>query len=70
MTFRKSLEMTFQVAGLDKIKQWVMGLGPEAEVIEPEDLKKMIQKDLKNTLAKYEKGAHEIKPGIGVSAAL
>jgi predicted DNA-binding transcriptional regulator YafY len=35
----KSVEMTFQVAGLDEIKQWLLSLGPEAEVIEPKRLK-------------------------------
>lgn len=60
----KSVEMTFQVAGLDEIKQWVMSLGPEAEVIEPEGLKELIRQDLKNTLAKYEKGAYENIPAI------
>lgn len=50
----QSVEMTFEVAGLNEIKQWVLGLGPEAEVIEPEDLKEMIRQDLKQTLAKYE----------------
>jgi len=55
----KSVEMTFQVAGLDEIKQWVLSLGPEAEVIEPESLRELIREDLKKTLAKYEKGAYE-----------
>ncbi len=60
----KSLEMILQVAGLNEIKQWVMGLGPEAEVVEPKQLKDLIQQDLKKTLSKYDKGTHEIKPGI------
>jgi hypothetical protein len=47
------------VAGLDEIKQWVMGLGPDAEVIEPEGLKELIRQDLKNILAKYEKGVNK-----------
>ena len=55
----KSVEMTFQVAGLDEIKQWLLSLGPEAEVIEPKLLKEMIRQDLKQTLSKYEKGAYK-----------
>lgn len=51
----KSLEITFEVAGLEEIKQWVMGLGPEAYVIKPEKLKKMIKEDLRKTLKQYEK---------------
>jgi hypothetical protein len=31
------MELIFHVAGLDEIKQWVMSLGHEAEVLEPED---------------------------------
>ncbi len=50
----ESLEMTFQVAGLDEIKQWIMSLGPEAYVIEPEKLKTMVKADLKKALVQYE----------------
>jgi len=50
----ESLEMTFQVAGLDEIKQWIMSLGPEAYVIEPEKLKNMVKADLKKALVQYE----------------
>ncbi len=60
----KSVEMTFQVAGLDEIKQWVMSLGPEAEVIEPEGLRELIRQDLKNTLFKYEKPPYELRPKL------
>ena len=38
-----SLELTFQVAGLDEIKQWIMSLGPEAYVEEPEGLRDMVK---------------------------
>ena len=50
----ESLEMTFQVAGLDEIKQWIMSLGPEAYVIKPEKLKNMVKADLKKALVQYE----------------
>ena len=48
-----------QVAGLDEIKQWVMSLGPEAEVIEPKRLRELIRQDLKKTLSKYERGVNK-----------
>ena len=50
----ESLEMTFQVAGLDEIKQWIMSLGPETYVIKPEKLKNMLKSDLKKALVQYE----------------
>lgn len=49
-----SLEITFHVAGLDEIKQWVMGLGSEAYVVAPGELKDLIKDDLKKTLTQYE----------------
>jgi hypothetical protein len=36
-----------QVAGLDEIKQWIMSLGPEAYVKDPEILKDMVKASLK-----------------------
>ena len=50
----KSLEMTFHVAGLDEIKRWIMSLGPEAYVIEPERLRDMVKTDMKKALVQYE----------------
>ena len=47
------LELTFRVAGLDEIKRWILSLGPEAHVLEPEALKKTVQKDLRRTLQQY-----------------
>jgi len=49
----KSLELTFRVAGLNEIKQWVLSLGPEAEVIAPKRLKEMVKQDLRKTLLQY-----------------
>jgi len=43
-----------QVAGLDEIKQWVMGFGSQAYVIEPERLKDMVKADMKKALVQYE----------------
>jgi predicted DNA-binding transcriptional regulator YafY len=49
------LDITFRVAGLDEIKRWVLSLGPEAVVLEPEKLKEMVRKDLSRNLAQYSK---------------
>lgn len=49
-----SLELTFHVAGLDEIKQWIMGFGSEGYVVEPERLKDMVRADLKKALVQYE----------------
>ena len=49
-----SLELTFHVAGLDEIKQWIMGFGSEAYVVEPERLKNMVRADFKKALIQYE----------------
>jgi len=48
-----SLELTFQVAGLDEIKQWIMSLGPEAYIVEPEMLRDIVRADLKKSLIQY-----------------
>ena len=50
-----SLELTFKVAGLDEIKRWILSLGPEAVVLEPEKLKEMVRKDLAKNLVQYSK---------------
>lgn len=47
------VEISFKVAGLDEIRQWVLGLGPEAVVVEPEELKRSVWRSLKKTLAQY-----------------
>ncbi|MCP4627010.1 MAG: WYL domain-containing protein, partial [bacterium] len=49
-----SLEMTFHVAGLAEISRWIMSLGPEVIVIEPESLKQKVADGLRNTLVQYE----------------
>ena len=48
------LELTFRVAGLEEIMRWVLSLGPEAEVVEPERLKEMVRKSLGETLSIYD----------------
>jgi predicted DNA-binding transcriptional regulator YafY len=44
------------VAGLSEIKRWVLGLGPEAIVKAPEELKIMVQADLERSLDQYNQG--------------
>mgnify|MGYP001826618884 CR=1 FL=1 len=51
-----AIEITFLVAGLDEIKRWVLGLGPEAYVVEPEELRLMVQADLEQSLEQYQHG--------------
>ncbi|MEA3232024.1 MAG: transcriptional regulator, partial [Thermodesulfobacteriota bacterium] len=48
-----SLEMTLRVAGLEEIKQWVMGMGTEARVLEPESLKELVKAELHGALSYY-----------------
>ncbi|MBW2608421.1 MAG: hypothetical protein JRD05_12400 [Deltaproteobacteria bacterium] len=38
-----------QFAELDEIKQWIISLGSEGYVVEPEKLKKMVKSDSKCT---------------------
>jgi predicted DNA-binding transcriptional regulator YafY len=42
--------------GLAEIKRWVLGMGPEAFVIAPEELKDMVQADLERSLDQYQQG--------------
>ncbi len=55
------LEISFKVAGLDEIKRWILSLGPEAVVLEPEKLKEMVRKDLSRNLAQYSTGPITVK---------
>jgi predicted DNA-binding transcriptional regulator YafY len=47
------IEISFRVADLGEIRQWVLGLGPEAVVVEPEELKVAVLRSLERTLAQY-----------------
>ena len=49
-----SLLMTFTVAGTDEIMRWVMGLGGEAEILEPPELRDEMKEQFREVLAKYE----------------
>jgi len=50
-----SIQIAFRVAGLDEIAQWVMSLGSEAYVLEPENLQELVRAGLKDALDQYEK---------------
>ena len=62
---KKSPELTFQVAGLDEIRRWVLSLGPEACVIEPERLRELVQESLTRSLAQYTPGRELKKESYG-----
>jgi predicted DNA-binding transcriptional regulator YafY len=65
--FDGSIEITFRVAGLDEIARWVLGLGPEAFVLEPEELKQKVQEQLQSSLHQYKTGtphAHVDEPPV------
>jgi predicted DNA-binding transcriptional regulator YafY len=47
------LVLTFQVAGLEEIKRWVLSLGPEAEVLKPAALREGVQEELRQTMERY-----------------
>jgi predicted DNA-binding transcriptional regulator YafY len=53
-----SLDLTFRVAGLGEIQQWVMSMGPNARVLAPESLKVMVRDGLKQALAQYDEMPH------------
>ena len=48
-----SLLMTMQVGGLCQVMSWVMGFGRQAEVLEPEHLRKAVAEELLITAEKY-----------------
>lgn len=52
-----SLELTFQVAGLDEIKRWVMSMGREAVVVQPKKLLDEIRQEF-NLCLKRVNGAN------------
>ena len=42
------ITIRFQVSGLDAIKRWVMRYGKEAEVLEPQELRDMVRKEVRD----------------------
>ena len=49
------MELTFEVAGTNEIKTWIMGFGSLAKVLEPASLVKEIKDDLGKALSFYAK---------------
>jgi predicted DNA-binding transcriptional regulator YafY len=47
------IEISFRVAGLGEIRQWVLSMGPEAVVVAPDELKMSVRQSLEQTLAHY-----------------
>jgi predicted DNA-binding transcriptional regulator YafY len=47
------IEVSFRVAGLDEIKQWVLSLGPQAYVVEPVELREAVRRDMVEALGQY-----------------
>jgi predicted DNA-binding transcriptional regulator YafY len=47
------IEISFKVAGLSEICQWVLSMGPEAVVVEPTELKVLIKNKLQEALDHY-----------------
>ena len=52
--FDGGIEITMRVAGLEEIKQWVMSMGSEAYVMEPEELRDLVESGLRNALTQYD----------------
>jgi predicted DNA-binding transcriptional regulator YafY len=56
-TFKKdkdgSVLMTMEVGGLREVMSWVMGFGREAEVLEPEHLRRAVAEELAATGERY-----------------
>ncbi len=48
-----SIEISFQVAGFIELKQWVLALGPAAQVLDPPELVEEIRHDLEAALKNY-----------------
>ena len=48
------LEISFNAAGLEEIRTWVLSLGPEAEVLEPMELREMVKEALDKARQVYQ----------------
>ena len=53
---KDGLLMTMEVGGLREVMSWVMGFGREAEVLEPEHLRKAVAEELAATAGRYSPG--------------
>lgn len=57
-----SLIAAFQLTATLEIKSWVLSFGPEAEVLEPEELREEILADCERVLTTYQEARSSIKP--------
>lgn len=48
-----SIIITMQTSGWDDVKRWVLGFGPKAVVLEPEELREEICQELSSCLSLY-----------------
>jgi len=51
-----NLVLTMEVGGLVEVMSWVLGFGKQAEVMEPEHLRKAVAEELLATAEKYAEG--------------
>ena len=51
------LIVTFHVAGIEEIRRWVLGFGPEAEALEPQALRDAVAEAAKKVAEIYEKAS-------------
>jgi hypothetical protein len=61
-----SIEITFYVAGLDEIRQWILSFGPEACAVEPPELVVAVAMSHQQALEQYkgvEYASAEIQKG-------
>ncbi|MDB6093105.1 MAG: helix-turn-helix, type 11 domain protein [Verrucomicrobia bacterium] len=56
------LEFTVQLGGLDEILRWILGWGDQAEVIAPEELRRLVQTHAEAMSARYRSRADD--PGV------
>ena len=47
------IEITMELSALEDIARWVMGFGAQAEVMEPEELRETVGRELKSAAAQY-----------------
>lgn len=48
-----SIILTMKTSGRSDVKRWVMGFGPEAEVLEPVEMRREIEEELREALKRY-----------------
>ena len=49
-----TLELTLTVSHLLEVRRWILGYGPECEVLEPAELREQVREGLRKSLDLYE----------------